>query len=168
MLPPIPRSIWPEGRWNQSNIAPTVQTWTSVTGSCSENWSIYSGMKNSTPTRTSPRECSGSQTKWSKFGWQAFLWDAWVKYTTVSDPKLPKKHDTVNHFGPSQMVLELISLRQSFPNNLIYQRNENKCNVYTTLYIVYNELLYYSVQSTLCHVYFMWYTVIYSTHIVVR
>ena len=30
----------------------------------------------------------------------------------------PKK-DTVNHFGTSQMVLELISVRQSFPNNLI-------------------------------------------------
>ena len=119
MLPPIPSSIWLEGRWNQSNRAPTVQTWTSVTGSCSENWSIYSGMKNSTPTRTSPRACSGSQTKWSKFGWQAFLWDAWVKYTTVSNPKLPKKHDNVYHFDPSQMVLELINLRQSFPNNLI-------------------------------------------------
>ena len=57
-----------------------------------------------------------------------------MKYTTVSDPKLPKKHDTVNHFGPSKMVLELTSVRQSFPNNLIYQRNENKCNVYTIHY----------------------------------
>ena len=48
-----------------------------------------------------------------------FLWDAWVKCKTVSNPKSPKKHDAVYHFGPSQMVLELINLRQSFPNNLI-------------------------------------------------
>ena len=128
MLPPIPSSIWPEGRWNQSNRAPTVQTWTSVTGSCLENWSIYSGMKNSTPTRTSPRACSGSRTKRSKFGWLAFLWDAWVKCKTVSNPKLPKKHDSGNHFGPSQMVLELMSVRQSFPNNLIIIDKISKCN----------------------------------------
>ena len=62
---------------------------------------------------------SGRQTKWSKFGWRAFLWVDWVKCQTLSNPKLPKKHDTVNHFGPSQMVLELINIRQSFPNNLI-------------------------------------------------
>ena len=49
----------------------------------------------------------------------SFLWDAWVKCKTVSNPKSPKKHDTVYHFDLSQMVLELINLRQSFPNNLI-------------------------------------------------
>ena len=76
-----------------------------LTGSCSENWNIYSGMKNSTPTRTSPRACSGSQTKWSKFGWQAFLWDAWVKYTTVSNPKSPKKHNNFYHFDLSTTII---------------------------------------------------------------
>ena len=40
------------------------------------------------------------------------------------NPKLPKKHDTVNHYGPFQMVLELISVRQSFPNNLIFQSRQ--------------------------------------------
>ena len=42
-----------------------------------------------------------------------------MKFKTVSNPKLPKKHDTVNHFDPSQMVLELVDIRQSFPNNII-------------------------------------------------
>ena len=75
----------------------------------------------------------GRQKKYSKFGWQAFLWDAWMKCKTVSNPKSPKKYDTVYHFGPSQMVLELINIRQSFPNNLI----NNNAYKYT-LYNIHN------------------------------
>ena len=71
------------------------------------------------------------QTKSSNFGWQAFLWNAWVKCKTVSNPKSPKKHDTFNHFGPSQMVLELINIRQSFPNNLISIISKRKTLVET-------------------------------------
>ena len=62
---------------------------------------------------------NASAARQRKFGWQAFLWDAWMKYKMVSNPKSLKKHDTVYHFDPSQLVLELINLRKSFPNNLI-------------------------------------------------
>ena len=52
-----------------------------------------------------------------------------MKCQTISNPKLPKKHDTVNHFGPFQMVLELINIRQSFPNNLIFSQLYKKLSV---------------------------------------
>ena len=52
-----------------------------------------------------------------------FLLDAWLKCKTVSNPKSLKKHDIVNDFGPSKMVLELINIRKSFPNTLIVTKN---------------------------------------------
>ena len=61
----------------------------------------------------------------------SFLWVAWVRCKTVSNPKSPKKHDTVYHFGPSQMVLKLITIRQSFPNDLISIISKRKTLVET-------------------------------------
>ena len=87
----------------------------------------------------------------------SFLWDAWVKCKTFSNPKLPKKHDTVNHFGPSQMVLEFISVRQSFPNNLIFKTS--KCKA--LIIIMQNEILHRNTRTQIVKltITLLWYLV---------